>query len=166
MIADVVLEQEITHEEVRDRKEWMTSSEAFDYVLEKCPNIWKSWGMSRRTRSYKRLYDMVDKYNTLSGKAVYDSGHRYTRFYLQEDLDDIESSVYSGEGETEESLTAKHLAATEISNMYGEELELIKEKYRTAHNEQCRIYDKREFLRTEGSYAYSDWYNKGGYQRK
>jgi hypothetical protein len=175
MIADVVLEQEITHEEARDRKEWLTSSEAREYVIEYCPNIYSSWGYTSKysrynpskEKGYRRLYDMVEKHNTLRGKVAYDYGNRRTRFYLKEDLDDIENSVYREEGETEESLTVKHGALSEISEMYKKELELLEEKYRAAENERCRIYDKREFLRQGEEYTQSyEWYNDGGYQRK
>ena len=173
MIADVVLEQELTHEEARDRKEWLTSSQARSYVEVHCPNIYRAWGGGSKysrynpsdQKSYRKLYDMVEKHNTLRGKVAYDHGNRRTRFYLKEDLDDIENSVYRKEGETEESLTAKHDALSQISNMYKKELELLEEKYRVAENERCRIYDKRAFMKDEEYIKNHEWYNHGGYKR-
>jgi len=134
MISVVSLEPKLSFKESRDGKDWLTSNEAVNHVIQHCPNICKAWGIKyqRKTRPvnkllrrlYSLLYKMVDEEKVIRGETAYDSGGRWIRHFNKSDIDKLENSLYS----------KKSL----------EDLDSDWQKYTDAYREAKKLYEEAE----------------------
>jgi hypothetical protein len=134
MLAEVRCEEELSFEQVREKKSWLTSSEARSYIKDNCVGIWstiyRGW-KRHRDRPYYPLYRLI-KEGILEGKGGFDLGGRWTRFYSKESIDDLEnlwreqSGYYDRQKLIRRKLILKEKFQEEVEKIEKMELELLK----------------------------------------
>ena len=134
MIADTKIDFDLTHKQATNRKVWLTSSEAIDYIKANCPGLWKCT-FSRLEQKYSPLYRMARE-EVVESYSTFTNGSQCFRFYNKACFDKLEERF-----------------------PYKDRLSHFKQLKEEVENLQDELYyKKKEMKEAKNSLRYSDWW--------